>query len=315
MAAKKLLDFSDIYTAMLEELKIQAEDTTTLNRLKRLINIAYLDEIVPFKNWWWLNDLTKLSTEVIYETGTVAVTNGSTTATLSTTLTPSRAGYYFNVVGTEEVYKISAHTAATAILTLDVAYAEDTNATASFMIWTDAYALPVSWSEATQITHAHSDKPLTALGENEFDALVVADPLREGRPLYFTVTDFYDPTPNTEETETDRYRRVRVYPSLSEDVTVLSVSGTKEAIALDLDGDEPLMPISDRSIILYKALADAWPSIGRNPEEGARNDGRYMRKLERMAGKRSNNQSRPQLSMSRRYLSEKRRTRSGNDGW
>ena len=44
--AYKLMDFSDIYTAICEELKIPTTDTTNLNRIKRAINMMYLDEVV-----------------------------------------------------------------------------------------------------------------------------------------------------------------------------------------------------------------------------------------------------------------------------
>ena len=42
-AGYKLLDFVDIYTAVCEELKVPITDGTTLGRIKRDINIVYIN--------------------------------------------------------------------------------------------------------------------------------------------------------------------------------------------------------------------------------------------------------------------------------
>ena len=83
MSVYQLKDFSDIYTAMLEELKIQSTDTVNVNRIKRIINEVYIDEVAPFKRWWWLAGHTDVTIKPYYANGTCEVTPLSTTVTLS----------------------------------------------------------------------------------------------------------------------------------------------------------------------------------------------------------------------------------------
>ena len=67
MAAYKLTDFSDIYLAVMEELKLQTSDTTSLNRIKRMVNMIYLDEVVPASRWFWLYGNTSLTHQAYTE--------------------------------------------------------------------------------------------------------------------------------------------------------------------------------------------------------------------------------------------------------
>ena len=106
MAAYQLKDFQDIYTAVMEELKLQMSDTTSLNRVKRMVNVMYLDEVVPAARWWWLYGNTTVTHKAYYGTGTASVTPNSTTVTLSIAPTTSVgesgsfAGYLFSIDGT-----------------------------------------------------------------------------------------------------------------------------------------------------------------------------------------------------------------------
>src|SRR6476620_2542621 len=144
MATVTLVDYSDIYNAIIEELKIQSSDGTTIARIKRDINTIYLGEVMPYHQWWWARKNCKISTEVKITSGTISVTNGSSTATLSSTYATSLVGYHLNITGTEEIYDIQAHTAGTAALTLGsvdqgtaLNYVGTTNATAGYTIWKD----------------------------------------------------------------------------------------------------------------------------------------------------------------------------------
>ncbi len=47
MAAYEVKTFADIVSAVREELKIQSTDTTSVNRIKRNINVAYLQRVLP----------------------------------------------------------------------------------------------------------------------------------------------------------------------------------------------------------------------------------------------------------------------------
>jgi hypothetical protein len=79
-----LTDFEDIYTAVCEELKVPLTDGTTLARIKRDINMIYLNHVVPYKprSWDWLVQRENIVTYEKIETGTVTVTADSTTISL-----------------------------------------------------------------------------------------------------------------------------------------------------------------------------------------------------------------------------------------
>ena len=65
MAAYEIRTFSDIYTRVREELKLQASDTTNIQRIKRLVNEIYLDEVCPYEQWDWLHGrITLVAAEI-----------------------------------------------------------------------------------------------------------------------------------------------------------------------------------------------------------------------------------------------------------
>lgn len=312
--AQDLVDFSDIATAVANEMKVQTDDTVQMNRIKRIINMVYLDEVVPFADWWWLKGSTDVRQEAYYSTGTASVAEGSASVTISGVIAASKARHYFAVEGHEEIYEISAHTAGTDAITLRSAYTGTTNTTASYKIWTDRIALPTDLIEVTAVSHDWHPNPLDARGPSEIRQLKASyGTRREGRPEFYSTLDFYDPSGGSE-TDSDRYRELQVFPALNTEATTLHIDYDKEVSSLDLDGDEPAMPLQDRSVLYFGALAICWASIGRNPEEAARNQALYDRKLARMAGKRKKDRDKPKLEVSRLYMAYKRRAR-GRRGW
>jgi hypothetical protein len=78
-----------------------------------------------------------------FETGTVTLVNGSTSATLSVAPSYSVSGWYFRAEGDPEWYTISAHTASTTALTLDQTYLGDSD-TLEFTIVKLDYLLPTA---------------------------------------------------------------------------------------------------------------------------------------------------------------------------
>jgi len=304
--AQQVVDFSDIYTMVMNELQLDVNSTTYLNRVKRIINSVYIQEVVPFKRWKWLSGETSVVHSAYLSTGTVSVTNGSTTATLSAAPATSKATYLFSVDGSDEIYTISAHTAATTTLTLDAAFTGTTNATANYKIWTDNIILPTDCRETVEVWHDHRRFNLDPLGLQEFRRRVNANAKVDERPYFYTPYDYVDPSSGTGETESDRYRVLKIYPSLSTEDTVLHIDYIKEVSALNADADEPVLPLEDRIVLVYGALAIAWSSVVRNPEETARNAALYDRKLTRMAGQVDESRDYPQLTISNDYIAKKR---------
>lgn len=304
----QIRDFSDIITAVRQELGVPSSDTTTIDKIKLDINAVYMDEVVPFKRWFWLLGHTKKIHKQYYTGGTCSVTPGSATVTLSvapSAATGSLTNYYFATDGFDEVYDISEHTAESTTVTLSSAYQGALNATAAFKIWTDRVELPTDCREVVEVYHQRSRGNLAGAGFQEFRQIVSESPKSNGFPSRFNVSDYFDPTSGTGETESDRYRIMRVYPSITNESVTLSIDYTKEISALSDNADEPAMPLEDRIVLVYGALHRSWMRM-RVESAMAYNKQLFDAKLGRMAGKVEDGFDRPKLSLDSRYMGAKR---------
>lgn len=121
-----------------------AQALIDLNRAYRAIWMGG-GEFVEGMNepWLWLKKSSPgiLTLQPYDETGTVSVTNNSTSATLSATRATDLDGWFFKVVGHPDVFRVDSHTAGSAALTLDGVYTGTTNASASFRLFKLEYDL------------------------------------------------------------------------------------------------------------------------------------------------------------------------------
>lgn len=278
--------------------------------------MIYLDEVVPRSRWYWLYGHTKVRHPLYYASGTASVTPNSTSVTLSVAPTSSVgdsgsfAGWNFSIQGKNEVYIISAHTALSTSITLTTAYNDGLDATASFKIWKSDLSLPTDLRETIEITHDHVSQPLEGKGIQELRKIASASPKAESRPYYYCTYDYNSDT----DAESTRYRMLKVFPAVSQYTTILNIDYIKEAVALDVAGDEPLMPIEDRIVLFYGALSILWSSIHRNPEEAARNKALFDDKLARMLGKIQDSMDKPRIAPESIYVRAKRGPRMAGLG-
>lgn len=401
----QLKTFSDIYTAVREELGVQVGDIISLNKIKRTINMIYIDEIVSDTNWKWLSGVTNVTHEPYISAGTAVATSGSTTVVLTNAPAISRQGHYFAVNDYNEIYRIAQHTAGSTTVTLEVPYTGNSVTTAGYKIWTDRIPLPANLRETIKVTHSFQDVPLEAAGLQKYREIVSAGPKLEGRPFFYCTNNYTNPTPYSSivglpsistrassglvktltfvsdvstylkegyqieifgspeysyngryvvssvsgttitytgkvsiqeaaisdiymsvnllnnATASEDFRDLMVHPSVFNARTTLQVDYSKMVMPLELDTDEPLVPYGDRTIIFYGALSLLWSSIGRNPEEGQRNQSLFERKLAAMMGKTEDSFDSPVLRPSKNYLATKRApsrvrdTRYGRGAW
>jgi hypothetical protein len=94
----------------------------------------------------------KLQGAAVVSTGTAAVTNGSATVTLSAVSATSLADRHFRVSGSTSAFRISAHTAGTAVLTLSPAFSGTTSGTASYQVFAAGGLLPATYAFNGQCT-------------------------------------------------------------------------------------------------------------------------------------------------------------------
>ncbi len=312
--ASELVTFGDIVDAIQEAVGIQTSDTRARNKIKRFVNMYYLDEVAPFKRWTWLEKSIQVIHKAYYSVDTVEVTPESATVTFSTAPNISLGsfkGYRFSVNSQNQVYTISAHTAGATTFTLTSAYQEALNDEANFKIWRDLIDLPTDAKETIELWHSEHSKPLDAVGSQGFRKLEAADSKAEGFPSAYNTWDFFNPNSPDAEVESDRYRQTRIYPSISTTPVTINVDYTQEVSSLDLDADEPLMPIGDRNVIYYGAGAMAWSILMRNEEMHDRWQAKANAKLQRMAGDRDDGYDTPSLSPKKGYINSIRRSGLG----
>lgn len=91
------------------------------------------DSNITFK-WAIKSPTSVLILQPKYDTDTVAVTNGSNTATLSTPGSTDFTDYHLILDEEDDVHRVSSHSGGNATLTLDAAYTGDTDAAASYKL-------------------------------------------------------------------------------------------------------------------------------------------------------------------------------------
>lgn len=305
MAIYGLTNFDDIVNAVLEELKIPDSDATEVNRIKRDINMCYVNQVAPAKRWTWLSGFVSKNVPVFYADGTVAVTPGSNTITFSVAPATSKTGFLFAVDQFSEIYTIEAHTAGATTATLTAVYNGALSSALTFKVWTDVVGLPTDCRETIEVYHDYHGEPMRPLGLQDMRRKISVNPRYDGRPAYYSTYDYFDPSAGDAETESDRYRLMRIYPSVSALPTTIHIDYTKEVTALELDGDEPLMPMEDRIVLVYGALARAWKRLG-DPQSAAQSQADYDNKLASMMGRVEDSQDKPQFTPDSTYLSKKR---------
>jgi len=95
------------------------------------------------EDWWWLRSTTPgiLTLNPVVTTGTISVTNNSTTMTLSASNATSMAERHIKIDGHDDIFVISAHTAGTTGITSDSVYTGDTDTAATYKIMQLEYDL------------------------------------------------------------------------------------------------------------------------------------------------------------------------------
>lgn len=292
-----LVDYEDLYTAILEELKIPSTDGVTLGRIKRDINMVYLNEVVPYKPraWWWLEKKENITTYEKITTGTVAVTKGSTTVTFSSAPATSVTGYYLKLGSQPDIIKVSAHTGGVATATLETAWPLTTVSGQSYKLWKDYASLSSTMKEVVQVTHDRISVPMDAVSNVNFSERRARYPETEGYPVIFNTGDF-DASGN---------REIRWFPSCYENKVILHIEGRQEAPELSADADEPLMPVEDRIVLFYGACSRAW-ARERNESEATKNWNLFMMKLNQMAAKGGEAPAKTEMGVDPDYTANKR---------
>lgn len=311
----QLIDFKDLQDSVMEEMKYQSTDSINRARIKRDLNMIYMNEVVSFKKWKWLIGYTELEHAAFYSTGLASATITLTTVTLDTSPDVSLgsfAGLWFSSDTADEIYRISAHTAGDTSITLESAFLGETSSSIKFKIWSDVIALPDDCEETINIYHDIDDRPMEGRGQMELQQLISRfGPKSEGRPLWYYAGYADDFISSSLPTSSDRNRELKVYPAVFDKDSLLHLEYKKRVSPMTDDADEPVMDVEDRAVLLYGALEKAWLREN-NENKASYNRAKFQNKLFRMAGKIEDSIDRPGISPDNIYLSSKRYRFRGN---
>lgn len=193
MSIYQLRTFGDIIDAVCEELKIQSGDLTSRNRIRRDINMIYLNEVAAYEQWSWLRDFVNLTLNARLNSGTATVTQNSRTVTLTIAPANSMVGAWFSIEGSNERYTVLKHTAGATTLYLDSIYTGATLSGQTYQLWRDKLPLPADCRETFEVTHDYHPEPLEGVGLQKFKQYSNPLPKAEGYPRFYTTSDYNDP--------------------------------------------------------------------------------------------------------------------------
>jgi hypothetical protein len=161
-----------------------------LELVRGWINEAYND-VLDHRDWKRLESRAILQTTAAYRTGTVTVTNGSTSVTGSGTTFPNSTGLRFRVAGRNESYSFSYVSATSG--TLDRGYEGDTAAGAGFEIFRNIYQLGARVKLISLMRNPRTNQPMERITEENLDQASAAR-LSIGEPYFYSPsTDSGDP--------------------------------------------------------------------------------------------------------------------------
>lgn len=257
--------FSDLYTDLINRVRQATGVTATNNIAKRYINVALLDCHLGFREKFaWAERTASLRLHAAYSTGTVSITQGSTSLTGSSTLWNTANAFAENnarttgricINGMPEIYGVSAVGSDTA-LTLETKYIGATVSGGSYVYFEDEYALASDFLRPIDQQFFDQSQDIKLIGRREFRLRYPRNNII-GKPRVATIVD-RPPSGNT-----TPVRRIVFYqpPNDVELITynyitsnlAVSSAGAAQA-ALSADDDEPIVPIHCRHAITFHAL-------------------------------------------------------------
>src|SRR3990167_1369645 len=257
--------FADIYTDLMNRVRVDTSNAPTLAQAKRYSNIALNDMHINFgEKFPWAERHGTLQVMAPYTTGTIAITKGSTTLTGASTLWNTAHAFGANnarvtgkiaINGTVNVYTISAIGSDTSI-TLNERYQDTTETAGTYTYFEDEYALASDFLKPFDVQYFDANANIPLIGRMEFRRLhprnktpgkiqmpTIVDRAFSGSTTPVRRIIFYQP-PNA-------YQLVP-YNYVTANLAV-SAAGVEQTGLVE-DTDEPIVPLHYRHVIVFGAL-------------------------------------------------------------
>jgi len=263
--------FKDIRQAVLRRVQGDEEDTETTTLIDGVINERYLRLATDWK-WRWLQAERDLRIPSKYTTGTLTATGDSRSLVGSSTVwVDAMEGRYIKIEGEQTVHRIIAVNSNTTI-ELAERIERATASSLTYILFQADFGLFPDLEQVDEIWHEHiiSGRLVKPIGPREYSEQAARFPIAEGKARFYTRYGFksYEAVPIGQFLmgydfigQTDQYK-LSTWPRVPDEDYTIHIRYTKKITALNLDGDEPLMPKSDRWVLVYGALADFYDSRG-----------------------------------------------------
>lgn len=298
-------DFSDLYTDLMNRVRVETGLTATSNQAKRYINVALQDMHLGFDyRFPWAEREAILITQPKYTTGTLSVSKGGTTLTGASTLWNTandfsvnnmRVGGKIQINGGDEVYEISAVASDTSA-TISSMLVQDSVSGGSYVYFEDEYALATDFLRPLDIRRFSNASDIELVGRTDFRRSYPKNHIT-GKPYVATIVD-KAPSGNT-----TPIRKIRFYHppdkaySLPYDyitsLLVVSSTGVGQT-SFSADADEPIVPLRYRHAIVFHALYN-WYRDKKNDPRAQEVKGEYIDIMRRTADDTEIGASRPIL--------------------
>lgn len=188
--------------------------------------------------------------EPALETGTVSVTNGSTSASFSSAPAASQTGNLLKTSDESDYYRIAAHTGGATAFTLDANFVGTTNATASYKVLTLEYEIGTDVLRLVEPFRLYRNQDYVSNESGQIMGLHI-NALRRQHPL--TNLKFGPPTAYAVTYDSDGTMKVTFNKSVSEQTKVDIDYIPEPADLIDSDDSVPIIPLEHRQIIEYGA--------------------------------------------------------------
>ena len=321
-STSQMTDFSDIFTALQNAVRVQTGVAATANQAKAMVNDALQDMHIGFREGMpWAERVGELVTQPEYTTGTLSVDQGSTTLTGSSTLWTTsnafgvanmRAGGKIVIDGGVEVYEIASVSGDTAAV-LTATYIKSDASAVSYSYFEDEYALDSDFLRPVSFNSFDINDEVSLIGRNDFRNRYPRNKTT-GKPMVATIVD------RAFSGDTTPVRKVKFwkppdeaylfrYPFITNKLAVSS-SGTAQ-VSLSADADEPIVPLGYRHAIFYHALA-RWYRDKRDDDRSQEAKAEYTDIMMRISGDQEIGRSRPRFQpITGPYVSNAKRPYKG----
>jgi hypothetical protein len=237
------MNFLELKTRVAEEtgLDLSTDDT----KIGEWVNQTY-QFITGSFNWPWLVKQGAIQTSADITNLTASVNAGATAVTLSSGPTYSVSEYYmirFDATS-EDWYSITAHTAASTSLTINVPYVSSSNlVSGACTIRKIMYALPSDLDRIITVRNQIDNTEVRPINVRTFDR-IIPDPTSSGNPFHYQMLGL----------DSSNLWTLGFYPT-PDAIINLQLRYYRKMTALSGASDTPLIPDKFQAAIVFGALA------------------------------------------------------------